>query len=107
MYQRSVAAYRAPSPCVGKERLGDLIHDLTKTLPKEMIRVRSLATTLKKRASDILAYFDHVGSSNGPTEAINGRLDHLRGSALGFRDLANYIARSLLESGGFRPVLHP
>jgi len=26
------------------------------------------------------------------TDAINGRLEHLRGTALGFRDLANYIA---------------
>jgi hypothetical protein len=32
------------------------------------------------------------GTSNGPTEAINGRLEHLRGSALGFRNLTNYIA---------------
>ena len=47
------------------------------------------------------------GTSNGPTEAINGRLEHLRGSALGFRNLTNYIARSLLEAGGFRPQLHP
>ncbi|MDK9647477.1 transposase, partial [Propionibacterium freudenreichii] len=45
--------------------------------------------------------------SNGPTEALNGRLEHLRGSALGFRNLTNYIARSLLEAGGFRPQLHP
>ena len=43
---------------------------------------------------------------NGPTEAINGRLEHLRGSALGFRNLTNYIARSLLETGGFRPQIH-
>ncbi|MFT4299089.1 MAG: transposase, partial [Aeromicrobium sp.] len=42
-----------------------------------------------------------------PTEAINGRLEHLRGSALGFRNLTNYVARSLLETGGFRPQLHP
>jgi NTE family protein len=41
------------------------------------------------------------------TEAINGRLEHLRGSALGFRNLTNYIARSLLEVGGFRPRVHP
>ena len=47
-----------------------------------------------------------VGTSNGPTEAINGRLEHLRGSALGFRNLTNYIARALLETGGFRPQLH-
>lgn len=37
-----------------------------------------------------------------PPEAINGRLQHLRGSALGFRNITNYIARSLLETGGFR-----
>ena len=55
----------------------------------------------------MLAYFDRHGASNGPTEAINGRLEHLRGSALGFRNLTNYIARCLLEAGGFRPRLHP
>ncbi len=27
--------------------------------------------------------------------------------ALGFRNLTHYIARSLLETGGFRPRLHP
>jgi hypothetical protein len=36
-----------------------------------------------------------------------GRLEHLRGLALGFRNLTNYIARALLEAGGFRPRLHP
>ena len=40
-------------------------------------------------------------------EAINGRPEHLRGSALGLRNLTNYIARSLLEAGGFRPQIHP
>ncbi|KXZ61798.1 hypothetical protein Mlaev_00193 [Microbacterium laevaniformans] len=55
----------------------------------------------------MLAYFDRPGTSNGPTEAINGRLEHLRGSALDFRNLTHYIARSLLEAGGFRPALHP
>ncbi|NYE02063.1 transposase [Kineosphaera limosa] len=38
---------------------------------------------------------------------MNGRLEHLRGLALGFRYLTNYIARALLEAGGFRPPLHP
>ena len=42
-----------------------------------------------------------------PHRGINGRLEHLRGSALGFRNLTNYIARSLLEAGGFRPRRHP
>jgi len=38
---------------------------------------------------------------------VNGRLEHLRGSALGFRNLTDYIVRSLLVTGGFRPRLHP
>ena len=46
-------------------------------------------------------------TAGGPTEALNGRLEHLRGSALGFRNLHNYIHRSLLEAGGFKPRLHP
>ena len=46
------------------------------------------------------------GTSDGPTEAINGRLEHLRGSALRFRNLTNHIAKSLLETGGFSPRLH-
>ena len=40
-----------------------------------------------------------VGASNGPVEAINGRLEHLRGIALGFRNLNHYILRSLIHSG--------
>jgi len=46
-------------------------------------------------------------SRNGPTKAINCPLEHLRGSAPGFRNLTNYIARCLLEAGGFRPRLQP
>ena len=38
---------------------------------------------------------------------VNGRLEHLPGSGLGFRNLTTYIARSLLETGGFRSQLHP
>jgi len=68
-----------------------------------LTELRRLAPTLTNRAADVLAYFDRPGTSNGPTEAINGRLEHLRGSTLGFRNLTNYIARSLLESSGFRP----
>jgi hypothetical protein len=46
---------------------------------------------------------DDVADHDRPLSlAINGRLEHLRGSDLGFRNLTNYIARSLLETGGFR-----
>lgn len=42
-----------------------------------------------------------------PTEAITGRLENLGGSAPGFGNLAHFIARGLLISGDFSPVLHP
>jgi hypothetical protein len=35
--------------------------------------------------------------------AVNGRLEHLRGLALGFRNLTHYIARALLEAGDSDP----
>ena len=76
-------------------------------IPDGLDELRRLGRTLRQRAADVLALFDRPGTSNGPTEGINGRLEHLRGSALGFRNLTNYIARSLLETGGFRPRLHP
>ena len=82
------------------------IDSIRRGVPAGLEEIAQLGRTLWRRRDDILAFFDHH-ASNGPTEAINGRLEHLRGSALGFRNLTNYIARSLLESGGFRPQLHP
>lgn len=56
---------------------------------------------MNKRRKDILAYFDH-GVSNGPVEAINGRIELLRGIALGFRNLNHYILRCLIHAANIR-----
>ena len=106
IYQRIVAAYRNPDRTAAKTELKTIIATISAAVPKALTELITLGRTLKRRAADVLAYFDRTGTSNGPTEAINGRLEHLRGSALGFRNLTNYIARSLLETGGFRPQLH-
>ncbi len=106
VYQRMIAAYREPDRTKGRHLMTRLIASISHHVPAALSEVITLGRTLTKRAGDILAYFDRPGTSNGPTEAINGRLEHLRGTALGFRNLANYIARSLLETGGFRPQLH-
>ncbi len=107
IYQRMIAAYRHEDRATGRELMVKLIDSVSTGVPTALVEVTKLGRTLKTRAADVLAYFDRPGTSNGPTEAINGRLEHLRGSALGFRNLTNYIARSLLETGGFRPRLHP
>ncbi len=106
-YQTMITAYRHPDPTHGRDLMTKLITSLSHGVPPALVELRTLGRTLKQRATDVLAYFDHPRTSNGPTEAINGRLEHLRGSALGFRNLTNYVARSLLETGGFKPQLHP
>jgi transposase len=106
VYQRMIAAYREPDRTRGRAIMTTLVASLSHGVPTALTELITLGRTLKQRAADILAYFDRPGTSNGPTEAINGRLEHLRGSALGFRNLTNYIARCLLEAGGFRPQLH-
>ncbi|WP_300268538.1 ISL3 family transposase [Microbacterium sp.] len=107
IYQRMISAYRDSDRAAGRKAMQGVIDAVSRGVPAALVELRRLGRTLKKRAADVLAYFDQPGTSNGPTEAINGRLEYLRGSALGFRNIANYIARSLLETGGFRPHLHP
>jgi transposase len=107
VYQRMISAYRDLDRAQGRQQMHKLIDTLSHGVPAALRELVTLGRTLRRRAGDVLAYFDRPGTSNGPTEAINGRLEHLRGSALGFRNLTNYIARSLLETGGFRPRLHP
>jgi len=107
VYQRMISAYRDPDRTRGRATMIALIESLRTAVPPALTELVTLGRTLDKRAGDVLAYFDRPGTSNGSTEAINGRLEHLRGTALGFRNLTHYIARSLLETGGFRPRLHP
>ena len=107
IYQQMITAYRDTDRAAGMRTMRTLIDTLSSTVPCELTELITLGRTLKRRVTDVLAYFTRPGISNGPTKAINGRLEHLRGSALGFRNLTNYIARSLLETGGVRPRLHP
>ena len=105
-YQRIIAAYRQPDRSKGRKALAALVHSLRRGVPAGLPELKTLGRTLNRRAANVLAYFERPGTSNGPTEAINGRLEHLRGTALGFRNLTHYMTRALLDCGGFRPALH-
>ena len=50
-----------------------LIHSVSHGVPAALREVIILGRTLKKRAVDVLAYFDRPGTSNGPTEATTAR----------------------------------
>lgn len=105
-YQAIISAYRCEDHSAGKRMAAQAISTI-KRMKNPSPELRRLGNTLHRRRADILAYFDQPHTSNGPTEAINGRLEHLRGIALGFRNLTNYRIRSLLETGGLNKQIHP
>lgn len=86
-----VAAYRQPYRAEGKSIMRALITPISNGVPATLSEVITLDRTLKRRAADIPAYLDRPHTTGDPTQTLNGRLEHLRGSALGFRNLANYI----------------
>jgi transposase len=98
VYQQIIDAYAHPNPQTGKALLTKVIDALRAGVPAALEELAQLGRTLHRRRHDVLAYFEHR-ASNGPTEAINGRLEALRRNALGFRNLINYRIRSLLHSG--------
>jgi transposase len=98
VYQQIINAYAHPDPRQGKSLLTGVIDMIRTGLPAGLDELATLGRTLHRRRDDVLAYFTHR-ASNGPTEAINGRLEALRRNALGFRNLINYRIRSLLHCG--------
>ena len=98
-YQRMIAAYAARDRRRGNTMMITIIDALRNSVPDALEELAQLGRTLhRRRAADVLAYFDYH-ASNGPTEAINGRLEALRRNALGFRNLTHYRLRSLLHCG--------
>ena len=77
VYQDVIAAYRNPDKTSGKAAMTRIIDNLRHGVPAGLDELAQLGRTLHRRRHDILAWFTHPGSSNGPTEAINGRLEHL------------------------------
>jgi transposase len=98
IYQDIIAAYAHPDPRQGRTLLTRVIDTIRAGVPAGLEELATLGRTLHRRRKDVLAYFSHR-ASNGPTEAINGRLEALRRNALGFRNLINYRIRALLHSG--------
>ena len=84
VYQNIIDAYRDPNKIRGKALMqAEIDRPSDAGVPSSLTETITLGRTLKRRSRDILAYFDHPHTSNGLTEAINGRLEHLRGTALG------------------------
>ncbi|GAC58502.1 putative transposase [Gordonia hirsuta DSM 44140 = NBRC 16056] len=105
LYQKLIAAYANKNRRQGKIAMYKIVKSIRAGVPKELPELAQLGRSLWSLRAQILAYFD-TGVSNGPVEAINGRLEHLRGIALGFRNLNHYILRSLMHSGQLEIPTH-
>ena len=86
IYLRMIAAHQDRRQ--GRELMDKLITDLSTGVPKALTEAITTGWTLKKLAADVLAYFDRPGIQRSD-EALNGRLGHFGGPALGFRNLTN------------------
>lgn len=104
IYQDIADCFNDPDKQAGRRNLARLIDAIRKDMPEGLEEVAQLGRTMHRRRDAILAYFD-TGVANGPVEAINGRLEFLRGIALGFQNLRHYIFRALLHSGQL-PLTH-
>jgi transposase len=72
-----------------------LVHCADSNIPE----LHRLARTLDIWRSELLAYFDTGGLSNGPTEAINALIKKIKRIGHGFRNFTNYRLRLLLHCG--------
>ncbi len=88
--RRAWPFYQMASTTDKKAVMQMVIDTLGTGVPAALAELRKLGTTLKRRAANIVSYFELPRISNGPTKATNGRLEPLRGIALGFRYLTNY-----------------
>ena len=83
-YQKIISCYAHEDRRKGRGMMAELIESLAvKSGAPGCPELATLGRTLKRRMGDVFAFFDHPNGANGPTEAINGRLETLRDIALG------------------------
>lgn len=59
-----ITAYREPDRAKGRKQMMALIAAVSSGVPKALTEIITLGRTLKKRADDVLAYFDRPGTSS-------------------------------------------
>jgi hypothetical protein len=91
--QRLRAIYHADTSPEGRRQAEALLDSLPTCPIPEIAR---LGRTLRSWQTELLAYFDTDGASNGPTEAINLLVEKARRIGHGYRNLDNYRLRLLL-----------
>ena len=104
MHGGRLAAHRDPERAVAKSVSQAASTSISNCISTALAEVRRCRKILRRSAADGLTFFGRFGTSSGPPEMINGHPEHLRGPAFSFGNLTDYLARSLVETGGFSPV---
>lgn len=99
-YQDVIDAFQHTDEWTSKRGMQKVNEQLRMGLPEGLEEPARLGRTLWHGWAQVPAFYKRGGASNGPVEAINGRLEHLRGIALGFGSFTHYVTRSLLEAPG-------
>ncbi|MEO7127063.1 MAG: transposase [Nakamurella sp.] len=73
--------------------MGRAIDTLRRGVPDGLEELAELGRTVWRNRAQILEFFGRGGASYGLVEAINDRLEHPRGIALGFRNFTHYALR--------------
>ena len=95
--------FHQDTPAQGRHLAARLIKQVPTCPIPEITR---LGRTLRKWKDALDAYFDTDGTSNGPTEAINGIIELGRHTARGYPNPTNYRLRMLLIAGGLDASTH-
>jgi len=95
------ADLQQPQPAKARRALAEKVIASFPSCP--IPEVARLGRTLRACGSQVLAYLDTGGVSNGGTEAINMLIEKARRLAHSYRNLENYRLRMLLATGGHDP----
>ncbi len=76
-----------------------LIDSISRGVTAPLTELTTLGRTLNKARRGRPGVLRPHRHRNGPTEAIDGRQEHLRGSSLGFRILTDYIPKAYSGPG--------
>ena len=108
VYQSIIDAYRDPNKIRGKALMQAEINTLTSTrVPRSLTELITLGRTLTRRAGASWPTSTIPTPQAVPPKPSTAASNTYAAPHSDLRNLTHYITRALLETGGFRPQLHP
>ena len=108
VYQNIIDAYRSSNARGGKTLMHEEITRLTSTgMPSSLTELITLGRTLKRRAGASWPTSTTPTPATAPPKPSTHPSNTYADPHSGLRNLSHYITRALLETGGFKPQLHP